>query len=187
MPLLEKGLHLLFGHPANPPRRPKPKGIAVIHDAGDVVAEQTVFRRNAREFIAVERVQPSLEGGDPQRSIPFLEQRSNLVARKTVRRGEVRFLVPLNSPQALLVGARPKGAVHPLIQSHHGGQGGLHFEPESPQEGAAMRLLYDSVKRSDIGCTEAGPGPKQPGCGAHFGLEPGVLPKDASEPLVGNQ
>ena len=39
-------------------------------------------------------------------------------------------------------------------------QGGLHAEPESPEEGRAMRLVWDSVKRASIGAEGAGDGPK---------------------------
>lgn len=65
-------------------------------------------------------------------------------------------------------------------------QGGLHFEPETPEEGNAMRLLYDSTKKSSIGAEGSGSGPKQPGCGAHLSLESSELAKDAVEPLIGN-
>ena len=45
-------------------------------------------------------------------------------------------------------------------------QGGLHAEPESPEEGGAMRLIWDSIKRASIGAEGAGDGPKdcKPSC-----------------------
>jgi hypothetical protein len=64
-------------------------------------------------------------------------------------------------------------------------QGGLHFEPETPQEGAAMRLLYDSVRRSSVGAENAGEGPKAPGEGANS--KSSVLTEQFSEGLVANQ
>lgn len=39
-------------------------------------------------------------------------------------------------------------------------QGGLHAEPETAEEGKAMRLLYDSIKRTSI-AADGDDGPKQ--------------------------
>ena len=38
-------------------------------------------------------------------------------------------------------------------------QGGIHIEPESAEEGKAMRLLYDAAKRTSI-AADGGDGPK---------------------------
>ena len=47
-------------------------------------------------------------------------------------------------------------------------QGGIHLEPETPEEGRAMRLLYDSVKRTSIGAEGKSSEPKSidSGCGS---------------------
>jgi transposase-like protein len=45
-------------------------------------------------------------------------------------------------------------------------QGGLHAEPETPEEGRALRLLYDAACRTSIAAEGAGSEPKSPHGGA---------------------
>ena len=40
-------------------------------------------------------------------------------------------------------------------------QGGLHAEPETPEEGKAMRALYDAARRTSIATKGGGSGPKK--------------------------
>jgi hypothetical protein len=63
-------------------------------------------------------------------------------------------------------------------------QGGLHAEPETPEEGMAMRLLFEGARRSTIGATEAGEGPKTR---SRVSLTSSVLEHDSLESLVSDQ
>lgn len=40
--------------------------------------------------------------------------------------------------------------------------GGLHIEPESPDEGRSLRVLWRTMRRCSIGAPGAGDGPKDP-------------------------
>jgi hypothetical protein len=58
-------------------------------------------------------------------------------------------------------------------------QGGIHVEPETPEEAKAMRTLYDAAKRSSI-AAEGSSEPKEPKELA------ASISKESVELLVGN-
>lgn len=59
-------------------------------------------------------------------------------------------------------------------------QGGLHVEPETPEEGKAMQTLYKAAKRWSI-AGEGGRGPKGPGVSSSSPSS-----EQLSEQVVGN-
>jgi hypothetical protein len=63
-------------------------------------------------------------------------------------------------------------------------QGGLHAEPETPEEGMAMRLLFEGAQRSTIGAIEAGEGPKTR---SRVSLTSSVLEYDCPESIITDQ
>ena len=110
---------LAFGDPADAARGTQPERFAIVEHLADVVAQQPVPRPVVDEPAVAQGIQPPAECADPKRALRILVERADLIARKAVGSGELPALIPLDSPQAFPVGARPDRAVASLAQRHH--------------------------------------------------------------------